>query len=74
MIINLRNSSEAELLELVRLILSINGPLDRLAKLELHAINDEFIRRDALRASTLCAYCHQPHTSEGWYCPRCGGC
>lgn len=70
MIINLRNCSEVELLEFVRLILSINGPIDRLAKLELQQINDEFIRRDALKASNICGYCHHL-MNDG---PRCGNC
>lgn len=74
MMINLRKCTEVQLLEFVRLILSINGPIDRMAKLELTQINDEFIRRDALKAMNLCAYCHEPYSGEGWYCSHCGGC
>lgn len=75
MFTNIRNATEAQLLEFVRDILAkTNRTLSRMDKIELRSINDEFIRRDALRASNLCAYCHQPRNGNGWYCTHCGAC
>lgn len=71
MFANLRNATETQLLEFVRDILAKDGPLNAINRFELRDINDEFIRRDALKAAQLCHYCHQP-MSGGPRCSNCG--
>lgn len=68
---DLRELTDTQLLELVREILSSPSPLSAQDKFELRKVNDEFIRRDALRARRLCPYCHHK-MSEGPRCSNCG--
>lgn len=70
MIANLRNATEVQLREFVRDILATPRSLTAINKIDLRAINDEFMRRDAMKASQLCHYCHQPFNGG----PRCSNC
>jgi hypothetical protein len=70
--IQLRELSDVALLELTQLILAAPRNLTARDRLELLAINDEFMRRDAARALQMCGYCYKP-LNGGPHCSNCGG-
>lgn len=72
MLANLRNMSEAQLIQLVSDIISAPHPLTIVERAELLQINDEFTRRDAMRLQRLCHYCYKPMLTEKWECENCG--
>lgn len=71
MIANLRGCTETQLLEFVRDILTSGRPFTNAELIELKDINDEFIRRDAMKLQKLCYYCYKS-MADGPYCPHCG--